>query len=112
MRGRDFDSVLEVFRHIQGKGAYGDITSEYEPTGTIRADRVKNDGKKMIAVGEQYPLYTADYHIRDGNHVEEGWRVKDTDSGVLYEVVSRIHDRQKRMYTLKCVGVNPNGDSE
>lgn len=112
MRARDFDSILEVYRLDQTKGLYGELAAVYNPVGRIRADRVKNDGRKAIVVGEQYPQYTAEYHIRDGNEVKEGWRVRDLDSGTLYEVTARIHDRYKRMYTLKCVGVNPNGDTD
>lgn len=111
MRARDFDTRLEVQRLTsQGGGFGGAIDAVYEKAGVIAADRVKNDGKKLIVVGEQYPYYTADFNIRDGNEVQEGWRVRDIDSGVLYEVASRIHDRRKRMYTLKCIGVNPNGE--
>lgn len=110
MRSRDFDSMLEVFRFTEKKGTYGEITARYESIGTIRADRVKNSGKWNVDLGEQYALYTAEYNIRDGNDVKEGWRVRDLDSGVLYQVESRIHDRHKRMFTLKCSGINPNGD--
>lgn len=110
MRARDFDSVLEVLELTQGKGVYGEITAVYNSRGTIRADRVKNEGRRMIVLGEQFSLYSAEYHIRDGNRVMEGWRVRDMGSGVLYDVVSRIHDKQKRMYTLKCERVNPSGD--
>lgn len=112
MRARDFDSRLEVFRLIVVKGKYGALNSEFKSEGIIAADRVKYDGRKMIVLAEQYPLYTADYNIRDGNKVKEGWRVKDLDSGTLYEVTARLHDRQKRMFTLKCVGINPNGDTD
>lgn len=110
MRARDFDSVLEVFRLDQEKGAYNEINAVFTSIGTIRADRVKHEGRKSIIVGEQYPLYTADYHIRDGNDVREGWHVKDLESGIRYEVIARFHDRAKRMYTIKCTGVNPNDD--
>lgn len=110
MRARDFDTELEVFALIEGKGEYGEITSNYESRGKIRADRVKNDGRKMIILGEQYPLYTAEFNIRDGNTVKEHWRVREHDSGTLYEIVALLRDREKRMITLKCAGVNPNGD--
>lgn len=112
MRARDFDSRLEVFRLVQTKGSYGEINAEFESVGVIAADRVKYDGKKTIVVAEQYPLYTADYNIRDGNEVKEGWRVKDLDTEVTYEVAARLRDRKKRMFTLKCVGINPNGDTD
>ena len=112
MRARDFDSVLEVFRMTQKKGEYGEITARFTSSGTIKADRVKNEGRHMVVLGEQYPLYTAEYHIRDGNRLKEGWRVRDLDSDVLYEIIAIIHDRQKRMLTIKCTGVNPNGDTD
>lgn len=110
MRARDFDSRLDVYRMVQKKGEYGAIVAEYEPVKTIAADRVKHDGRKMIVVGEQFPYYTADYNIRDGNEIKEGWRVKDLDTGIEYEVAACIRDRIKRMITIKCIGVNPNGD--
>ena len=110
MRGRDFDSVLEVFRLTTTVGTFREILPVYEYAGKIKADRVKYDGRKVVVVGEQYPLYTADYNIRDGNKIKEGWRVRDTDSGVTYEVTATLHDRRNRMITIKCVGVNPNGE--
>lgn len=110
MRGRDFDSMLTVYRPVESRGEYGEIAEVFEVVGNIRADRVKNDGRRLTAVGEEFSLYTAEYHIRDGNTVEEHWRVRDMDSGTLYEVAAKIHDRRKRMTTIKCVGVNPNGE--
>lgn len=95
---------------MEQSGGYGAIDAVFESVKVIAADRVKNDGRKLIVLGEQYPAYTADYNIRDGHEVKEGWRVKDMDSGVVYEITACIRDRLKRMITLKCVGVNPNGD--
>lgn len=113
MRARGFDSVLEVYELTQKKTElYSEIIAEYIPKGTIRADRVKNDGRRTIILGEQYSLYTAEYYIRDGNIVKEGWRVKDLGSGITYEVVSSIHDREKRMRAIKCERVNPNEDAD
>lgn len=112
MRGRDFDSLLTVYRLETGKGLYGEITSEFIPVGNIRANRVKSSGRRSVAVGEQYPVYTSEYYIRDGNAVREGWRVLDADSKDLCEIVSVIHDRRNRSLLIKCVSVNPNGDPD
>lgn len=112
MRARDFDTKLEVFSLTTKRGEYTALDAVYEKVNIIAADRVKNNGSRAIVVGEQYSSYTADYNIRDGNDVKEGWRVRDLESGVLYQVEARFHDRKKRMYTLKCIGVNPNVDTD
>ena len=109
MRGRDFDSVLEVLEMRIEKGVYRDLTAIYDSIGTIRANRVKNEGHKVISVGEQYAYYKASYQLRDGNKVKVGWRVKDMDSGVTYVIEAIIPDRRLRMLTINCIAVNPNG---
>lgn len=99
------DTRLEVLRPSRAANAYGEEAPTWEAVGTVRAERVKMEGRRSEEAGEQFPDYSARFNIRYAHHVEENWRVR-LDEGHLYAVTNVIPNRRRAMKTLVCERVN------
>ena len=73
--------------------------------GTIWAERRKESGYRHDEVGEPFAEHRAEYNIRLGHPVGEGWRVEEI-GGLTYTVVATLPNRARGMVTLICERYN------
>lgn len=83
----------------------GTVKKEWVNRPVIRADRAKLIGRRRSANGETVNAYDAEFRVRIGHKVSDGWRVREVE-GYLYEVAATEKDRLKQMKTLKCFKVD------
>lgn len=97
---------LELLEPVGGIDRWGEETpTEYRPTRTVHAERVKASGSRSEEVGEHFPDYRAEFNIRDVHPVKENWRVRQL-GGYEYTVTNIIPNIDRGMKTLICERVN------
>lgn len=108
MRCGDLTERLTLLRPIAKKNGFGEkISTEYEPTGTIHAERSKQSGRLTVEAGEMFSDYSTRYNIRIFHEVGEGWHVIDeTDGGREYKVTNVILNSRRQMKTIVCEAIN------
>lgn len=82
----------------------GETTREWTEAGTVRADRIKLNGRAVMSGRESTVKADAAYYVRIQHHITDGWRVRER-GGYLYDVTVEPN-RQKGLKLLKCTKVN------
>lgn len=79
--------------------------TQYTPTRTVWAERVRLTGNRSEEAGEHFPEYAVQWNIRDVHPVDENWRVQQL-GGYLYTVVAIEPNLDRGYKTLICDRVN------
>lgn len=95
--------ILEPVYTEDRMGSRSKVT--YNPTRTVRAERVNTTGNRSEEVGEHFPTYAAQFNIRDAHPIKENWRVQQL-GGYLYTVTAIIPNLDRGFKTLICERVN------
>lgn len=96
---------LVLMKPVTTTDKYGSEKVTWETVRTVRAERVKMNGRMDVEVGERFAGYSVEFNIRYPIHAEEHWRVLHI-GGVLYEITNVVPNRDRQMKTLVCEKVN------
>lgn len=102
-------SRLSVEQPEQYKGGFGTGGVRFVPYREgrpIAAERRRLSGSASIQVGEDFADYRAEYYVYLQHPIREHWRVRDLETGVLYEVKTFFPDRGNNLHRLCCERVN------
>lgn len=105
MRAGALKYRLELLKPQRATDAMGAEEVTYELLRTVRAERIRTDGRRSEEADEHFPDYTARFNIRDAHPVEENWRVRQK-GGHLYTVVAILPNLDRGYNTLLCERVN------
>lgn len=105
MRAGALKYKLTLLEPIRATDRMGAETTTYNPTRTVRAERVRATGNRSEEVSEHFPDYAAEFNIRDAHPIAENWRVQQL-GGYLYTVVAIIPNLDRGYKTLLCDRVN------
>lgn len=97
---------LRILKRVVTVDEFRAEKTEYIPTRTVWAERVKTNGSYRFEVGELFPDYSVEFNIRDAHEIKENWRVEQL-GGYVYTVTNIIPNIDRGMLTLKCERVNP-----
>ena len=105
MRAGGLRYKLDVLMPVRETSESGAEKTNYVKTLTIHAERVSPTGYRREEVGEHFADYRVQFNVRSVFHIEENWRVKQTD-GYLYTVTAIVPNIMKQFNTLICERVN------
>lgn len=81
-------------------------TLEYGEARIVPAERVRLSGSIAREVGEDFVNTTVVYRLRDVYPVRENWRLRDEDTGYMYDIGAVERNRLRGFNTLTCYRVN------
>ena len=105
MRAGGLRYKLMLLRPVAVQNDYGEEVVVFREEALAWAERAKLGGSRSDEVGEHFADYRAEFNIRYGHEVAEGWRVRQL-GGNLYTVTNIIPNIARGMKTLVCERVN------
>lgn len=106
MKAGKLTDRLRLYRPVRnGGGDFGVELPTYEFAGDVWAELKGQSGRRTTENGEIFAEYDAEFNIRMGHGVTDGWQVQHA-GGYRYNVEAVYSLRTLGMQTLKCNRVN------